>query len=141
MDERVAALLSDFPAIFEHHKNNLEDLDNDWVVIDVTYEGDPVSPDDFLDDLGRFDQELGGDPDRSESSLPDIVGLPSDIDVDRGGLIEILRRRRPRSIDTFRRRIKGNFPGGPGGVWVRDSPVPPPDALAVYLPFHRYPDL
>jgi hypothetical protein len=36
MDDRVLALQKDFPSIFEKRVKSLSDLDNDWVIIDVS---------------------------------------------------------------------------------------------------------
>ena len=149
MDDRVFGLLTDFPVIFE--KKAISDVENGWVIIDVsdneTGTEELISADDaFLSDLDRYNE-----PDELEDKAvpyvvddlvapPDILP-PPDIDLDRGGRIEIILRRRPTTIDKLRRKITGSFPGGPGG-WGRTlGLVPPPDALAVYLPFHRYPDM
>lgn len=147
MDDRVSGLLTDFPAIFEKTAKSLEDLENDWVIIDVSGNearaDELISDDDeFLSDLDRYDGDTGpeGSADEASVGAPPDIPLPSDIDLDRGGLVEIILRRRPKSIGKLRRRIIGTFPGGPGGSLTKDALVPPPDALAVYLPFHRYPD-
>jgi hypothetical protein len=147
MDDRVSGLLTDFPAIFEKTAKSLEDLENDWVIIDVSGNearaDELISDDDeFLSDLDRYDGDTGpeGSADEASGDAPPDIPLPSDIDLDRGGLVEIILRRRPKSIGKLRRRIIGTFPGGPGGSLTKDALVPPPDALAVYLPFHRYPD-
>jgi hypothetical protein len=145
MDERVSGLLTDFPVIFEKTAKSLEDLEEDWVIIDVS---DNVSQtdelvlddDEFLSDLDRYDSDLPLEWKEDDASAASDVLLPPDIDLDRGGLIEIILRRRPKSIDKLRKKITGSFPGGPGGSLTKDGLVPPPDALAVYLPFHRYPD-
>lgn len=147
MDDRVSGLLTDFPVIFEKTAKSLEDLENDWVIIDVSgneAQADELVIDDneFLDDLDRYEGDLRPDEMDTEpgSSAPIDISLPPDIDLDRGGLIEIILRPRPKSIDKLRRKITGIFPGGPGGSLTKGAVVPPPDALAVYLPFHRYPD-
>ena len=146
MDDRVFGLLADFPVIFEKKGKSLSDLENDWVIIDVsdneTGTEELISADDeFLSDLDRFIE-----PDELEDKadpyvVDDLVAPPPGIDLDRGGLNEIILRRRPKTIDKLRRKITGSFPGGPGGWGRTHGLVPPPDALAVYLPFHRYPDM
>jgi hypothetical protein len=151
MDNRISQLLTDFPVIFEKVKKNLEDLEKDWVIIEVSVNeknsNDVIEEDHgILNDLDRFDNEPGslvtdtsGGYDRS--TPPFDVPLPADIDLDKGGLVDIIWRPRPKSIDDLRRKILGDFPGGPGGKVIKGSLVPPPDALAVYLPFHRYPTM
>ena len=156
MDERVEGLLHDFPEIFEKRPPQIGELEDDWVIIDVPIgrinPGETqaklnvdvigVSEDDFLSDLDRPEDTLYPEDeidDRDSSS--DILGsniLRSGIDVDPDLLGEIIRRRRPEAIADLRRRIKGKFPGSPLGL---PTGVPPPDALAVYLPFHIFPDM
>ena len=156
MDERVEGLLHDFPEIFEKRPPQIGELEDDWVIIDVPIgrinPGETqtklnvdvigVSEDDFLSDLDRLEDTLYPEDeidDRDSSS--DILGsniLRSEIDVDPDLLGEIIRRRRPEAIADLRRRIKGKFPGSPLGL---PTGVPPPDALAVYLPFHIFPDM
>jgi hypothetical protein len=147
MDDRVSGLLTDFPVIFEKTAKSLQDLEDDWVIIDVPgneAQADELIRDDdeFLSDLTRYENEAFPDVliDGSSESAPFDTYLPPDIDLDRVKLIEIILRRRPKSIDKLRRKITGIFPGGPGGYLTKGAIVPPPDALAVYLPFHRYPD-
>jgi hypothetical protein len=148
MDDRVFGLITDFPQIFERPTTTLQDMDQNWVIIDVPGNGanpdELVTPEDlFLGDLDRFktDNQIDPpDPIDDSSSLIDM-SLPQNVDLDRNELMKIINRQRSNSIDKLRKKISGNFPGGPSASWVKESKVPPPDALAVYLPFHRYPNM
>ena len=157
MDERVEGLLHDFPEIFEKHPPNIGELEDDWVIIDVpigrinleetraelNIDAIGISEDDFLSDLDRFEDTSYPEDEEEESDSPrDILVsniLRSGIDIDPGMLSEIIRRRRPKAIADLRRRIEGQFPGSPSRL-PTGVPVPPPDALAVYLPFHIFPN-
>ena len=150
MDKRVEGLLGDFPEIFEK-RPYLGELDNDWVVIEVPvdqsggtqaeWKADAIgiSEDDFLSDLDRFEDDFDEPMDQNlqPEELASPVNIPRPgIDLDPRVRREIINRRRPKAIDDLRRRIKGEFPGSP-----TDGTVPPPDALAFYLPFHIFPDM
>lgn len=146
MDDRVSSLKTDFPQIFEANRG-LPNFENDWVVIDVENAGEPfvdglTISDEFLHDLDRYEgdaDELVGGFDTLPPSVGD-VRLPAGVDVGLNDLVRVLTRPRPMVLDRVRRRIRGKFPGGPEGIGSGGI-VPPPDALAVYLPFHRYPGL
>jgi hypothetical protein len=146
MDERVRDLQLDFPSIFERYRG-IKNFEDDWVVIDVS-DGDAGVNTElyvdgaFVEDLGRHADDGASPIDEFATSLPPVsdLQLPPDVDVPVADLIRVLGRPRPKALDRFRRKIKGVFPGGPAGIGA-DSIVPPPDALALYLPFHRYPDL
>ena len=145
MDDRVSSLKTDFPQIFETNQG-LANFDNDWVVIDIEDGAGGLSDaltisDDFLDDLERYDDVPDQLFDGYETLRPPIdnVRIPFDINVRLDDLVRVLTRPRPKVLDRVRKRIKGKFPGGPEGIGS-ESIVPPPDALAVYLPFHRYPE-
>ena len=145
MDERVTKLLEIFPAIFEKGVPSLSDIEEKWVIIDIpddnsVLEEPEIIEDEFLDDLDRYANEIDGDLEGFERIRRPSVPLPPDLDIDVNELTEIVWRRRPKVIDALRRRIRGIFPGSPPGI-KSDGLVPPPDALAVYLPFHRYPEL
>jgi hypothetical protein len=141
MDERVSGLLTEFPVIFEKVAKSLGDLESDWVIIDEPDDESRAEQltdpsDEFLSDLDRFEDELSGsyeDASGKPPVSPFDIPLPPDIDLDGSGLIEVILRRRHKSIDKFRRKIAGNFPGGANGAVTKGSLVPPPDALAVYL--------
>jgi hypothetical protein len=152
MDDRVSGLLTDFPSIFEKRVKSLSDLENDWVIIDVSADESSTDElsgrdDEFLSDLDRYEPDLeelalSGPSDRSRIPVGSVdIYLPPDIELERGDLVEIIRRRRPNTITKIRKKITGNFPGGPRGPGPANEIVPPPDALAVYLPFHRYPEM
>ena len=158
MDERVEGLLHDFPEIFEERPPQIGELEDDWVIIDVpigrinsgetqaklNVDAIGVSEDDFLSDLDRFEYTSypENEMDESDSSGDILVSniLRSGIDIDPDTLSEITRRRRPRAIDDLKKRVKGQFPGSPSGL-PTGGLVPPPDALAFYLPFHIFPDM
>ncbi len=148
MDERVEGLLHDFPEIFEKRPPHIGELEDDWVIIDVpvgrinsgetqaelNVDAIGVSEDDFLSDLDRFEDT---------SELPEYELLyESEAERLDSSLSERIRRRRPevisKAIADLRKRIKGKFPGSPSGL---PPGVPPPDALAVYLPFHIFPNM
>ncbi len=148
MDERVEGLLHDFPEIFEKRPPQIGELEDDWVIIDVpigrTNSGETraelnadaigVSEDKFLSDLDRFEDtsKIANDEPLYESGAERLDS----------SLSERIRRRRPevisKAIADLRKRIKGKFPGSPSGL---PPGVPPPDALAVYLPFHIFPNM
>ena len=155
MDKRVEGLLDDFPEIFEKRPPRIGELDDDWVIIEVPVDQSEgteagrradaigISEDDFLSDLDRFgadfDDTVGQSPQTEESLSPaNIPRRASDVDIRE--LEEIIDRRRPEAIDNLRQRIKGEFPGSPSGSSANEL-VPPPDALAFYLPFHIFPDM
>jgi hypothetical protein len=138
MDDRISGLLRDFPVIFERSTRTLGDIEQDWIIIDASSQATDSS--ELIDDLGRFNDDP--DPQNPIDYLePPDIALPTDIELDRNELYKIIFRPRPKSIEKLRRKISGSFPGGPNGYLIKDTLVPPPDALAVYLPFHRYPDL
>ena len=153
MDKRVKGLLRDFPAIFEKRPPRIGELDDDWVIIEVPVDRSEqsgthgeaandrsrVSEDDFLSDLDRFEDDFDDPMDQNlqpEEPASPVNILRPEIDLDPRVRREIINRRRPKAIDDLRRRIKGEFPGSP-----TDGTVPPPDALAFYLPFHIFPDM
>ena len=156
MDERVEGLLRDFPEIFERQPPQIGELEDDWVIIDVpvgrinsgetqaelNVDAIGAGEDAFLSDLDRFEYTSypEHEMDDSDSSGDILVSniLRSGIDVDPYILSEIIRRRRPEAIADLRKRIKDKFPGSPSGL---PPGVPPPDALAVYLPFHIFPNM
>lgn len=145
MDDRVADLLGTFPEIFERRVPSLEDIEEKWVIIVVPEdqtesEAPSAAEEDLFVDLERF--EVGFDDQRRDTDIPAYIDvpLPEGVDINRGSLTEIVLRPRPRVIGKLRRKIKGRFPGSPAGISGREL-VPPPDALAVYLPFHRYPEM
>lgn len=145
MDQRISDLQSQFPDIFEKRPPRIGVLEEYWVIIDVPEEQfirdeKGLSDDEFLSDLDRFEDTVYGIRDEDGDSSPFDISFPPDIDIDIGELDEIIRRRRPSAIDDLRRRIRGKFPGSPSG-FPTGGLVPPPDALAVYLPFHIFPDM
>lgn len=153
MDERVSKLKTAFPQIFEQRVSPIEDLDDDFVRIDVPARLDHV--DGFDEEIGTkreddreafdLEEELLADLDRWEEHSNVALVPPYPDGTDTG--ISVLRhdlvgRRRPDVFDRLRKRIKGTFPGCPSGLKDASAQnfVPPPDALAFYLPFHRYPN-
>jgi len=145
LDERVAKLSQNFPAIFERVPS-LGDLDDDFVRIDIPYRSDrddDEQPTDLEDALlvDIEDRDLGSPGSFDRTS--DLTLAPiENIELPPGLREDLFYRRRPVVLDRFRERIKGVFPGSPSGLQdaAAGGFLPPPDALAFYLPFHRYPE-
>jgi hypothetical protein len=132
MDERIADLLDSYPQIFESKVPRTGDLEDEFVVISNTTDLN----------LGLDDPFSGSEYWESDVQDRDLLRLLDNIAY-RGPWSWLKENSGgPHGLaKNIRRRIKGNFPGSPGG---RPSPLsnfaPPPDALAFYLPFHRYPE-
>ena len=145
MDHRVYELLREFPQIFNIRDTEIHGLEDDWVIVKVAESSDDAdrlepSLDDFLKDLGRFEPEIYGRwPEVDDDRWMDAP-LPPGIDIPRNRLGAFLGRPRPGAIGSLRRRIRSKFAGSPSAPTTTGL-VPPPDALAVYLPFHLFPDM
>ncbi len=144
LDERVAKLGETFPIIFERLPD-LGDLDDEFVTIEVPYGSERDDGREVANVEASLLAEVTDRHLNSGDSL-DITQNSNQIEfADRGvapGLREdLIYRPRPVVLDRLRDRISGLFPGGPSGVrGAREHGfVPPPDALAFYLPFHSYP--
>jgi hypothetical protein len=143
MDTRIKELVDSFSEIFEGRAPKLDLHDDDWVILDPEQMGDPkgesvFSEDEFLSDLDRFEDDFFLE-ESTTSGRVRTTDLPPIEGFDTGGLEEVLRRNRPDAIDKLRRRIGGRFGGVPPRKDVEEV-VPPPDALAVYIPFHIHPE-
>jgi predicted RNA binding protein YcfA (HicA-like mRNA interferase family) len=114
----IATLSSNLPEVFEERPPRGDDW-NDVIFVDITFPGEPYgsqrSPnladaEDLQLDEGFFDQGLG--PEQIGSGLSETAGA----------LIS---------------RIPGGYPGALT-VAPKPTPVPPPDCLAFYLPYHYF---
>ena len=86
---------------------------------------------DMLPPLGDYEDEYIVVPaDSFEFDLPeDLAGQEENIWPNEPFIFSAL-------TETIAPVLESQFPGGPIAMW--ESPCPPPDALAFYLPFHYY---
>tara|TARA_Y100000031_G_scaffold122851_1_gene137950 strand:+ start:244 stop:849 length:606 start_codon:yes stop_codon:yes gene_type:complete len=147
MDPRIAALEQDLPDLFEVPKKPVDGIDDDFVIVEIASEGDDVD----AEVGGWFGEEVEdissdpSDPDLIDAGVVDIGPYRGDLPEEVTGyeLGPVTELKWPRILGQVRRRVGGDFPGSPyrrRTKPINRSLVPPPDALAFYLPFHAYPD-